>query len=200
MLLFYGSWQFSDRIDKQTLSLGTSYLRYWLPIYILAMPMLATLIWQITKLIPKLKYRQYYQVIIAAMLIFILFMPTINLVYRRTDESLFLLKNLSANRIKSQIINQKTNPQDIIVIYKQADKIFFPERSNIIAELVVPADYQAVGRLAKLRDIYYYIYAPPGIARSISIRYFEPLGLKLVEGQKVLGADWIYKIQKINPE
>jgi hypothetical protein len=224
LLLFYGSWQFSDRIDRQTLSLGTSYLRYWLPIYILAIPFLATLIWQLVKLItpchreePRKKrgdvaippqalktsglprpvkagLKVTGRIGLTAILIILLAMPSFNLVFRKTDESLFLLKNLSENRLKSQLIDEIVNPEDVILIYKQADKIFFPERRKIITELVVPADYQAVARLAKLRNLYYYTFAPPSMVADISAEKFEPFGLRIIEGQKVLGHDWLYKI------
>jgi len=204
-LLFYGSWQFADRIDEQTLSLGTSYLRYWLPIYILTLPFLATLIYNLSR-VPMLSgtrdpdksrtYESITKILLSSVIIILLAMPSFNLVYRQTDESLFLLKNLSEQRIKSELINKKTNPQDIIVIYKQADKIFFPERARIITDLVVPADYQAVARLAKLKNIYYYTFAPPATVEFISHRDFEPYGLKIIQGDRLLGTDWLYKIIK----
>ena len=121
-------------------------------------------------------------------------MPSFNLVYRQTDESLFLLKNLSESRIKSRLINQKIKPDEVAVIYRQADKIFFPERARIITDLVVPADYQAVARLAELKNIYYYTFAPPATVEFISRRDFEQYGLKIVAGEKLLGSDWLYKI------
>lgn len=197
LLIFYGSWQFSDRIDETTLSLGTSYLRYWLPIYLLAIPFLATLIWQITKLVTafKLNHKNIYRTIISAILVLLLFMPTINMVFRQTDESLFLLKNLSNTRLKSELVTNKIESNDVIVIYKQADKIFFPERDNIITDLVVDADYEAVANLAKFRSVYYYTFAPPATVEFISKRDFEPHGMEIVEGQRILGTDWLYKIK-----
>lgn len=40
LLVFYGSWEIVDRIDEQTVSIGTSYIRYWLPIYLGMLPFL----------------------------------------------------------------------------------------------------------------------------------------------------------------
>jgi len=202
-LLFYGSWQFADRIDEQTLSLGTSYLRYWLPIYILALPFLAILIYNLSR-VPLLigtrdpdksrTYESVTKILLSSVIIILLAMPSFNLVYRQTDESLFLLKNLSESRIKSRLINQKIKPDEVAVIYRQAVKIFFPERARIITDLVVPADYQAVARLAELKNIYYYTFAPPATVEFISRRDFEQYGLKIVAGEKLLGSDWLYKI------
>ncbi len=196
LLVFYGSWQFSDRIDNQFLSLGTSYLRYWLPIYILAIPFTATLIWFLSFLfIPNIRWKKIYQNIIILILIIIIFIPSINLVIRQTDESLFLLKNLSEYRLKSNLINQFLTADDVIVIYKQADKIFFPQRPHIITALVVPQDYQAITRLVKIRPVYFYTYASPDIVSSISKQQFEPYNLKIIQGNKIFGHDWLYKIE-----
>ena len=199
LLVFYGSWQIIDRIDNQSLSLGTSYLRYWLPIYILSIPFIAFLIYHITKLVipNSLRYRAIYQTAMGMILILLILMPSLNLTFRKTDESLFLQQNLSTNRLKSQLINQFTNPADVILIYKQADKIFFPERPKIITALVVPADYAALARLAKIRSVYYYTFAPPSMVADISVRKFEPHGLTIQAGQRILGKDWLYKINPL---
>ena len=199
LLVFYGSWQIIDRIDNQSLSLGTSYLRYWLPIYLLAMPFIAFLIYHITKLVipNRFRYKEIYQTAIGIILILLLLMPSLNLVFRKTDESLFLQQNLSTNRLKSHLINQIINPDDVILIYKQADKIFFPERKKIITDLVVPADYAALASLAKIRHIYYYTFAPPSMVADISTREFEPHGLTIEAGIRILAKDWLYQINPI---
>ncbi|HOZ36948.1 MAG TPA: hypothetical protein PLR18_03935 [bacterium] len=196
LLVFYGSWAITDRIDKGTLSLGTSYLRYWLPIYIVALPFIATIIWQLSNFLTPLKKRKVlYQSFFSFFVIGFIFLPTMNVLLRQSDESLFLLKNLNEARTKSGIVNKLVNSDDIILIYKQADKIFFPERQKIITELAVPIDYESVARLAKLRPLYYYTFAKPADVASISRRYFQPYGLEIINGQRVLGTDWLYQVQ-----
>lgn len=198
LLIFYGSWAITDRIDRETLSLGTSYLRYWLPIYIVTLPFVATIIWQLANFLTPLQKRKiFYQSIFSFAACLCIFMPTINVLLRQSDESLFLLKNLNETRVKSAIVNKMVGPEDIVLVYKQADKIFFPDRQKLITELAVPIDYESVARLAKIRDVYYYSYANPRDVDSISRLQFAPYGLEIVEGQKVFGNDRLYKIKKI---
>ncbi len=198
LLIFYGSWSITDRIDRSNLSLGTSYLRYWLPIYLVLLPLIATVIWQISNLLTPLKKRKtFYQSLFSFLIIGAIFLPTMNVVLRQKDESLFLLKNLSEARTKSALVNKLLGPDDIVLIYKQADKIFFPERSKVITELAVPLDYESIATLAKLRPLYYYTFARPADVASISRRYFQPYGLEIIDGEKVLGTDWLYKIQQV---
>ncbi|NMC51646.1 hypothetical protein GYA54_02890 [Candidatus Kuenenbacteria bacterium] len=198
LLIFYGSWAITDRIDRETLSLGTSYLRYWLPIYIVTLPFVATIIWQLANFLTPLQKRKiFYQSIFSFAACLCIFMPTINVLLRQSDESLFLLKNLNETRVKSAIVNKMVGPEDIVLVYKQADKIFFPERTLLITELAVPIDYESVATLSKIRDVYYYSYANPRDVDSISRLQFAPYGLEIVEGQKVFGNDRLYKIKKI---
>jgi len=196
LLIFYGSWSITDRIDQANLSLGTSYVRYWLPIYIVSMPFLAAFILQSSNFLISnhFKFKIVYRAALVFAMIILFFMPSLNLTVHKTDESLFLLKGLSEVRIKSAIINEIVLANDITVLYKQADKIFFPERKKIIVDLVAPADYEALARLIKLRNIYYYTFAPASTVEFISRRDFEPHGMKIMDGKKILGHDWIYKI------
>ncbi len=198
--VFYGSWQFSDRIDGRLVSLGSSYLRYWLPIYLVALPLFAFLIVSLIRLfLPLLSPRWlYYRGIALLSCLIILFLPSYNLIVRATDESLFLLSDLYRLRLKTEIIVSLTQPDDIFVVYKQADKILFPQRKKIITALAVPADYQALTRLVKLKRLYYYTFASPATVSFISQRDFEPHGLQLVAGHRILGHDWLYQIVKNN--
>lgn len=40
LILYYGSWPISDHPDASWMSIGVAYNRYWLPIFVLAMPLL----------------------------------------------------------------------------------------------------------------------------------------------------------------
>jgi len=81
------------------------------------------------------------------------------------------------------------------VMYKQADKIFFPDRKKLITALAVDEDYEALRRMVELRDVYYYTFAGEDIVDFISKRDFEPRGMKIVRGAKVFKSDWIYIIE-----
>ncbi len=199
LIIFYGSWQFSDRIDGQLVSLGNSYLRYWLPIYVLAIPLVSFLILSCVKLVlPKINWRyDYYRLILLSIISLLLLATSFKLVILATDESLLALNNnLNYYRLQADLIQKITHTTDIVVIYPQADKIFFPQRKKIITALAVPADYYALSRLIKIRQLYYYTFAPPTTVKFISQRDFKPYGLKIVKGRLVLGHDWLYQIIK----
>lgn len=197
LLIFYGSWQFTDRIDENVISLGTSYLRYWLPIFVASLPLTAFLIYTFTRFIipKKFKYFKLCRPAVALIIILALFIPSINLTLRRTDESLFLLTALSQNRVKAGRLSQIISANDIVVLsFPQADKIFFSEHKKIITALVNDADYAALKNLVKTNKVYYYTFADANIVAFVSRRDFEPCGMIITDGQPVLGNEWIYKI------
>ena len=41
LIFYYGSWQFNDNPDPNRFTIGNSYTRYWLPIYLMMMPIAA---------------------------------------------------------------------------------------------------------------------------------------------------------------
>jgi len=194
LLIFYGSWSITDRIDQGALSLGTSYLRYWLPIYLLFIPFIGLLIYWFINLF---KYKWLQHVILFFILLFI-FLPSANLVLTGTDESLInIRKSILKSQKKLELIQQELpGPNVVIATYKQADKIFFPEYKRLITDLIVPADYIALSRLAKFTDIYYYTFAPPKTVEYISQRDFEQYGLKIIDGQKIFENDFLYQIKE----
>ncbi|MFH1326207.1 MAG: glycosyltransferase family 39 protein [Candidatus Falkowbacteria bacterium] len=45
LVIFYGSWNIQDNIRLNSITIGNSYMRYWLPMYIMSIP-LAVMFWQ----------------------------------------------------------------------------------------------------------------------------------------------------------
>ncbi len=195
LLVFYGSWQISDRIDQASVSIGTSYLRYWLPIYLLALPLLAIFIYEIIRLF---KYF-FFKASLFSVLMIILFLSSLNLVIFETDESLSVVKNnVLSYQQKSLILKQLLRPDSIVVTYPQADKFIFPVTSRLITALVVPYDYFSLARLvAKNNNVFYYTFLSPAAVEYTSQNVFLPYNLAIRNGRKIFQNDWLYQIELI---
>jgi len=37
LIIYYGSWNFHDNLDPEAVTIGTSYIRYWLPVYVFSL-------------------------------------------------------------------------------------------------------------------------------------------------------------------
>jgi len=54
LVFYYGSWKFNDNPDPSRFTIGNSYTRYWLPMYIMALPFAALAITSFARLLSKI--------------------------------------------------------------------------------------------------------------------------------------------------
>ncbi len=200
MMVFYGSWTIIDRIDNATFSIGTSYTRYWLPIYVFSIPFISLAVVSVVSIFRRKNARN-----ILLVLIFVIFsIYSAILVYWKTDESLvFVRDTIKRQQAKLIRLNNIANKDSVFVLgFKQADKIFFPEYKRIIPEMAVNLDYMSVKNLIdKGVDVYYYHFASDEYVRYISKKYFEPFGIRIEENkEKVWGKEYMYPIKLVNIE
>jgi hypothetical protein len=57
LILYYGSWKFHDNPDPNSFTIGNSYTRYWLPVYLGSFPFAAVLIINISKIVVWIKLK-----------------------------------------------------------------------------------------------------------------------------------------------
>ncbi len=193
LLVFYGSWQIYDRIDQKTVSIGTSYVRYWLPIYIGALPFLAYGMVRFT----RLTIRKWARPVLIGLFIILLSVSSFRIVFNSTDESLIAVRsNVRDTQGKYLKLRQYISEDSIVVLgFKQADKVFFPQHSRIIVEMANSKDYESLRDLLDYTDVYYYHFAPEDTIRYISKRDFEPYGMRIAEGRKIFGDEWMYRVE-----
>ncbi len=195
LIMFYGSWQITDRIDKNSVSIGTSYVRYWLPIYLMALPFFALFFEKAIYLIKRL----WARVLIVVCVCILLIVPNMQMVFINSDESLLniraTLRDTQAKLLKLQTL---ISPEDVIVLgFKQADKIFFPEYKHIITELVNTRDFETVAELVNTEStVLYYHFAPQETVEYISKRDFEDYQIKIATPRSVFKEETIYTLRK----
>ncbi len=140
LVVVYGSWLFNDNPDPNAITIGTSYVRYWLPVFSL-------LLWPAAVFISKVWQKKWGRV-----LVFGLFggyiILSINLVWWEPLEGLGQIKaNVKRFENWNREVQALTEPNSVIVT-GLTDKIFWPERS-VIYNLASSTDYQAVVRLVQ---------------------------------------------------
>jgi len=149
LIIFYGSWKFSDHPDPQAVTLGTSYARYFLPIYIFSLPFISYFLFDIFTKSKILK-------VISGTIIFCLFFYfSFNLVFFEKEEGLIKVRK---NIEDYQKIAQEAIPltaENGVIIAERNDKIFFPQR-KVIYELNNDQDYQSINLLLEKREIYWW--------------------------------------------
>ena len=146
---FYGSWFVRDRYDPTQVTIGTSYVRYFLPVYVLSLPFAAAgLLWIGERLHGKRSWLLPSMMLLAAVL-------SLRTAVTDGDESLIAVRRtLAGNAAKKEIL-LKLIPEDAAVMTDRFDKVLFPERLRILP-LRDEASFEAVSVLINYVPVMYY--------------------------------------------
>lgn len=127
LLVEYGSWQFHDNPDPHAVTIGTSYIRYWLPISVW-MTLFAGYGLVHALRVVSARWR-------AAVLGFGalgLLLTSVNMVVLSYPEGLLGMQAVArVNEARKAQVGSLTTERDVIIV-DRADKYLFPERSVIV--------------------------------------------------------------------
>lgn len=156
LILYYGSWVFHDNPDPTKITIGTSYVRYWLPIYIFSMPFLSIFLLKITKGVRHPiecrtpKRRNVILLCVLTLLISYNFL----FVFKLTDESIGRNVLRQYNEIKNKTLS--LTEENSIIVAGYYDKLFFPER--MIIENIDEERDKRLSEIKKLVEKSYPVY------------------------------------------
>ncbi len=143
LFIYYANWDIADQSVKQYNKISNSYIRYFLPLYILWLPIFAKSIQVIFK-----KY--FYQSIIIILLsIFSLHLAF----YASFDGLLVQKKNINIYYQQFEQV-KKIVPQDAIILTIKSDKIFFPAYQVIVPQGDLPL-WPRIAKLLTQRSAFY---------------------------------------------
>jgi len=174
LVIFYGSWTFNDNPDPEAITIGTSYVRYWLPLYLFSLPPLAVVLD---------KFLNNFKTALPVFCVFLftcLFLVSYQIVMLDPQEGLVKInQNVFSYQQIAEQTAKITEPEAVIIAGKM-DKAFFPLR-RVIFQLNVPADYARIKELI-VRGYPVYLFTfqlTDGGLSSLSERDFLPFGLKV---------------------
>lgn len=186
LILYYGSWDFHDNPNPDEITIGNSYTRYWLPIYLGAMPLaaffLSRLSWalfardeeeketlsltsefagMINFFKPAWPRRSFLIAASQAVCLVFIFFISFNFTASGSKEGLayFAPNNETLKSEYDQVV-ALTEPSAVIIT-RYHDKIFFPERKVIIGLLTDDAANSRYRKLVEFLPVYYYNFTFP---------------------------------------
>ncbi len=158
----YGSWNFHDNPDADALTIGNSYVRYWLPVFVMMSAFCALCIDKILSI--KLKKSG---IIIGSTIIIVAMLLSANLVILGEDGFVQTAKNINSFEHKKQIILEQT-AEESIIIADMADKYLFPQR-QVVVPLRNDDVYASIPSMLDATQVYYFGITIP----KIDIEYLE---------------------------
>lgn len=190
LVVYYGSWNFHDNLDPAKVTIGTSYVRYWLPIYIFSLPFSALIFSAVLDILKK----QYLKLLVGGLFVLILFIYSANLVFSDEEGLLKIKDNLWDYQGKSEIIQRLTEAKAVIVVDRN-DKTVFPERRVISCLIADCPKFKSLGKLIEYAPVYYYPSSPNFKAEEFNKNVLTKYGLEINEGRAVKEKEKIYKFR-----
>jgi len=178
--IFYGSWNINDSVAKNTITIGNSYTRYWLPIYIMSIP-LAIIAWQwlaifLSQFLIKHNWREFkvkikllditdsmldnniksVTVMLVVVMLLVLFFSQSTVIFSSGEGLNATVNSLAVNQELTVDVLRYID-SDAVVITPNLDKFIWPSRKVISKDIFAPATHVAVTKLLNIKvPVYYY--------------------------------------------
>jgi len=193
--IFYGSWRFFDNPDPTQYSIGTSYVRYFLPIYIMWLPFVAMGFKFVYHWLcqANLRWGRLLFLFFAAFFIW----QSIWLIFYGHGESLVpLSKTIVEYKVRKDKLLEVV-PAEAVILTKRAEKFLYPERKVIFYTDLDSGQKEVVkSLLAKGIDVYYYAMVGEEDGEMMA-RKFKETNVVFLPEKDVLNHEMLYKL-KIN--
>ncbi len=144
LVIWYGSWNFSDNLLGIP-SIGSSQIRYFMPIYVGMIPLVAYFADQILQLLPRRK--KIFAIIVLGLLFSV---SSYHAVYTSYPEGLARVRQTLNSYTEWQKRIYSYLPESAIVITRYGDKYIFPGRKVVIRDLDDMVWTEAVKKLSQL--------------------------------------------------
>lgn len=197
LAVLYGSWLVRDRFDPDVVTIGTSYVRYFLPAYVAALPFAAFALVCLGDALRKPRLIPLLTVACAVL--------SLHSAVFAGDESLRAVRRtLEGNAAKKQELLRWIEPE-AIVMTERFDKLLVPERMRIIPAADAGAFF-AAGRLraAGYGPIYWYGLTPDEAESGRIFGLAQANGLDIykigepIPGESLLGLDLVMEEEHIH--
>lgn len=193
LIFYYGSWVFNDNPDPNSYTIGNSYTRYWLPIYLGSLPLVSLAIVHLTR------WLKFNLLINIAKIIIVVGICTwsVYFVLHGSEEGLVPTqkRNLEA-RSQYELVLGMTEPEAVIIT-QYHDKLFYPQRKVINGLLTDDNMNREYANLAEHGPVYYYNFS----FNSADLDYLNntklaPWGLKIETVRQITPDFTLYRLFK----
>lgn len=198
LVFYYGSWKFVDNPDPSRFTIGNSYTRYWLPIYLGLIFLSAVFIDSVLDLIKKIKNKKLFVFGKSIWLGFSFLTITylsFNFVYQGSEEGLkhYPQKALAAQNEVRQVLFLTEARSVIITEYH--DKFLFPERKVIVGRFDDNNMNRAYKSLLPHLPVYYYNFTfPESDLKYLNERRLKDFGMQIELYKEINSVFSLYKL------
>jgi hypothetical protein len=225
LVLYYGSWDFHDNPNPNEITIGNSYTRYWLPVFLGAMPFAAFFISRFSWAIfarenedreaemkigssplkdffrPQPPGRNFSIGALQTVIIILIAFFSFNFLMIGSKEGLaYTGPNNQTLKLEYAEVMKLTEPSAVIIT-RYHDKLFFPERKVIVGALTDDQMNLRYKKLVNLLPVYYYNFTfPAKDFQYLNDDKLKQAGLILKKIKTTDDVFTLYKLENCPPE
>lgn len=181
ILLFYGSWNIADPLVKELNTISISYVRYFLPLYVWILPLVALGIKVLFYHRNKINYIAYLVIIIA------LSIASFKTAFFAQHDGLLATKDTINNYYQQFAAVKEIAPQNSVMITDRSDKIFFPYYKVVVPQGDLPL-WERLEDITLYANIYYFT--------DKKLEDIDPSPLQITEEYLINNNFKLYKLGK----
>lgn len=172
--VLYGSWNIADNPDPLAVTIGNSYARYWLPLFVIGSAFCAL---AVRFAVRRFGQNNWYTLtVFATLMVTLLF--SVQVVWGGEDGFLATRKHLDEFAIKREAILSSTE-DDAVIINDRADKYLWPTR-DVVVPLRASKTTDHLAALAASAPLYYFgITLPETDLEFFKTTILQPVGLEI---------------------
>lgn len=150
LLFFYGNYPVQDTLEPRLVTMGTSYSRYWLPSFVMALPMVA---WGLesVRFFSEIAWRRRVCIGVVGLTFFLL---SVRLVFMSHDGLFNAHSSIRRGTTIAVEIDRMVESAAVIVV-DQFDKFIFPKHP-VIVPLREVGNQETIQEFSKYIPLYYY--------------------------------------------
>lgn len=190
IVFYYGNWLLADPLILKLNTIGSSYVRYFLPVQILMVPVIA---WLLDRVL-QLSASKFLRFSFIGLIIIGLTVYSYGIVYLTTNDGLFAQRDvINQYYVQARLVNEIV-PTNAIIITDRADKLFFPQHRVVMFN----SDYSIFPQLKKVAGetpVYYFSSLRDNDINLINKDQLGALGLKFVQPKAIDGSFRMFALE-----
>ena len=203
LIFYYGSWKFNDNPDPSRFTIGNSYTRYWLPIYLMLIPIASLALVRVTRALfltrGESKYRWKRLAIGGVQILAVsasIYWSLLFVLYGSEEGLAYLYYNNLAEKANAQQVFSLTE-DNAVIITRYYDKYFFPDRRVIMGTVPDGEVMTAASKLIWRYPVYYYnFFLKAEDVAYLNDRKLPPYSLRMSLVKKMNHSFGLYKLER----
>ncbi len=194
LIYYYGSWEFHDNPDPRSHTIGNSYTRYWLPVYLGALPLVSVFFLKLSGIFKNKIITNSLRILLAL----VIFLIGAKFVLSGSDEGLIITarKALAARHEYEKVLG--LTETSAVIITRYHDKLFFPERKVIVGLFDDNNMVNQYAVLAGYLPVYYYNFTfPEKDVKYLNNTRLVPFNLQIEPVEQVTKDFTLYRLKNV---